>query len=42
MNDALICNIEKELFTKITNEDVMKCFQGSKRRRGQVRDMVLY
>ncbi|GJY06898.1 zinc finger MYM-type protein 1-like protein [Tanacetum coccineum] len=26
MNDALICNIEKELFAKITNEDVMKRF----------------
>ena len=35
MNDALICNIEKELFAKVTNEDVIKRFQGSKRRRGQ-------
>ena len=33
MNDALICNIEKELFAKVTNEDVMKRFQGSKHRR---------
>ena len=35
MNDALICNIEKEVFTKVTNEDVMKRFHGSKRRRCQ-------
>ncbi|GJV50395.1 zinc finger MYM-type protein 1-like protein [Tanacetum coccineum] len=34
-NDALIWKIEKELFAKVTNEDVMKRFQGSKRRRGQ-------
>jgi hypothetical protein len=27
MNDAWICNIEKELFAKVTNEDVMKSFK---------------
>ena len=26
MNDALTCNIEKELFVRVKNEDVMKCF----------------
>ncbi|GKB80923.1 zinc finger MYM-type protein 1-like protein [Tanacetum coccineum] len=34
-NDALIWKIEKELFAKVTNQDVMKRFQGSKRRRCQ-------
>ncbi|KAK1410977.1 hypothetical protein QVD17_37520 [Tagetes erecta] len=36
LNGALVCTVEKEIFDKVTDEDVMIRFQAMKERRGQI------